>query len=133
MAAPRSGGHVLDMEPIDILLLDDDVDCAVALSELLTMRGHLVRVVHTIDAAYHEIVRGPPAVFVTDFYIIDETADTLLERVAVAAPRVRRIIVSGSPASRWQHLVAQGVAHAALTKPPSLSDLCAAVEGSWPQ
>ncbi len=129
MAASRCVHHVLAMEPLDVLLLDDDVDCAQALGDMLTARGHLVRLAHTIDGACRELVRQPPAVFVTDLELVDESAHALLERVAAALPGMRRVLVSGSPPARWGELVALGLVHVGLAKPPAFAELCAAVEG----
>ena len=116
------------MDRLHVLIFDDDVDHAEVMAEFLAMHHHAVAVVHDLDAAWEEVVRRPPQVFVADFHIGDGDSGDLLERIHRLFPRIRCLLVTGSDRAEWSALLERRFVHAALMKPFDLLELMRLVE-----
>jgi CheY-like chemotaxis protein len=100
-----------------VIVLDDDVEVAEAICDMLGLEGHVGRAVHDLPAAWHALHDGAPDVLVADYHIGVMTSGLLVVAVRCRFPAVRRVLISASPPWEWDHLVADGLVHAALQKP----------------
>jgi DNA-binding response OmpR family regulator len=127
MEAPTRPRHVLHRVirmtpterrgPLHVLVLDDDVDVAQAICDVLGQERHITRAVHDLATAWHAIRHGPPDVLVADYHVGLTSSGLLLATVRQNFPGVRRLLVSSSPAREWSYLVDRGLVHATLMKP----------------
>src|SRR5262245_28590495 len=83
------------MEPLDILVIEDDEDTRANLRDLLELHGHRVELAGTAAAA---LGRGDLERFsavILDRRLPDAVADELLPRLRSAAPGADIIVVTG--------------------------------------
>jgi DNA-binding NtrC family response regulator len=112
-----------------VLILDDDLDMASTIRDLIEKRGHTATVVQEIQTAWRAISMAAPDVFLADFHIGADRSDRLLAAIRDFFPGVRCLLVSGSDHQETDHLRTQGLVRAALRKPFHPEQLIALVEG----
>jgi two-component system nitrogen regulation response regulator NtrX len=113
---------------VHVLILDDDMDVAFAMQDVLEPRQHEVRVVHNLDTAWNALAARAPDVFLVDLCIGDKRSDQLITAVHETLPQVRCVLVSGSDRAAWAHLLERGMVESVLAKPFCMADLIAMVE-----
>ncbi len=111
------------MHPLDVLLVDDDLDLLSFLSLFIAGRGHTARTANSLGTAWNEISRQCPDVIVSDFSIGDERGDVLLERVFQEHPNVRRILYTGRMPSHAKEIVDRRIAHRVILKRIEIDEL----------
>lgn len=126
--SPEAGAHV--PEPLQVLVVDDNVDAAEITSELLEAQGHAVRIAHDAAAALAAVDELAPDVALVDIGLpgVDgyELARQLRQRIA--AIRLVAITGYGQPGDRQRSREAGFAAH--LVKPVSIEELEAVVHGA---
>ena len=124
---PRAGGRIASRRaPLRILLVEDDTDVANSMSAVLRLRGHVVMVAGSLQAALAH-AEVPFDVVVSDIALPDGTGLELMRQLRKRGP-VRGIAISGfgTTADVQRSLEAGFERH--LTKPVQLSDLLEVVE-----
>jgi DNA-binding response OmpR family regulator len=111
-----------------VLVLDDEPDVALAIREIIELRGHMVVTVYDLEAAWRSIVDWTPDVLVADLNISGVPSTRLLQVVRDLFASVRRVLISASPRSDWIALVESGLVQAALAKPFESQELVRAIE-----
>jgi DNA-binding NtrC family response regulator len=119
------------MQPLRIVILDDDLDLAQAMQAILELRGHAVSLAGELVAAWCEVVTIIPDVFVADLWIGPEQSVGLLASVRLLfGDKVRCVLVSGARRNEWNYLLDRQLVHDALSKPFESEALVKLVEGS---
>jgi CheY-like chemotaxis protein len=121
-------------EPLDVVVVDDNIDAGETLKVLLELMGHRVRVFHRAIDALANIVEDPPDVAFLDIGLPDITghqlAKEILERLGSRAPILAALSGYGQP----QDLAASRVAgldfH--LIKPPDPAKLQEVLRSATP-
>jgi DNA-binding response OmpR family regulator len=116
------------VQPLHILILEDDKDAAALMCVACQLRRHAVRVTHDLEAARRALDRHQPDVFIADFHIGNGHSGELLATVKDCFPSVRCLLVTGAESGEWSHLVALGLVRAALRKPFDPLELITLVE-----
>ncbi len=89
-------GHRGRVEAIRrVLLVDDNVDAAEMLGELLGLLGHEVAIAHDGQAALELRERGPFDIALVDLGLPDMSGHELGTRIKQLAPETSVVIVSG--------------------------------------
>lgn len=114
--------------PLRIIVLDDDVDVADGICDVLGVNRHVARAVYDLPAAWGALGAAAVDVLVADYHIGVADSGVLLASVRLRLPRVGRVLISASPPGDWRHLVERGVVHAALKKPFVAFELVELVE-----
>ncbi len=109
----------------DVLVVDDNVDAATSLAQLLEVLGHRVRVAHTGLDGIQRAQAQPPHLLLLDIGLPDldgwEVARRLRREPTLAATRIIALTGHGQPAHREQSQAAGMDGH--LTKPLQIADL----------
>ena len=109
----------------DVLVVDDNVDAATSLGELLKLIGHHVRVAHTGESAIEQAFARPPNLLLLDISLPDldgyEIARRLRRDPRLATTCIIALSGHGQAADRELSLAAGMNGH--RTKPLSLADL----------
>ena len=95
-----------------VLVVDDDLSVRRALSRLLRAEGYEVRAFATAAAFLAEPLPAPPACLVLDVRLPDMSGLELQRRLAVRAPRLPVVVISGHANAivREQALAAKALA-----------------------
>jgi two-component system, OmpR family, response regulator len=88
------------MEPLRILLVDDEEDFLDATSKRLRRRGFEVRAATRCDAAMREVEAGWPGVVVLDVMLPDGSGLDCLRRMKRAAPRLPVVMLTAHASLR---------------------------------
>ncbi len=130
LSSPRSSARRgLDTgreRTLHILLVEDHLDTAAALRDLLSGLGHRVTVAHTVTDALAAASREPPELVVSDIGLPDGNGHELM-RSLVQRFGLHGVAVSGygSEEDRRRSLAAGFDSH--LTKPFTAQQLCTAI------
>jgi DNA-binding NtrC family response regulator len=114
------------MNPLRILLVDDEVAVLRAMDRLFTRRGHEVRNASSAEEAMGMLDTFVPEVVVSDFKMKGMNGGELLRLVAARIPSARRILLSG-----FAEVEGSIDAHF-LTKPYGSRELLRVCEGTGP-
>jgi len=137
-AGPGHGTEVtvrLPARPVDthlrrVLVVDDNVDAAELLGELISRRGHQITIVHDGEQALAEILANPPEIALIDLGLPRLDGISLASRVTAElgarAPRMIAITGYGGPEDRRRGKVAGFYGH--LTKPVDIPALLGLID-----
>lgn len=114
-----------DDKATSILLVEDNVDTATTLAELLSMRGYNVRAVHSIREALKQL--DGTQLIISDLGLPDGTGIDLMKNARVKGP-VKAIALSGYNTEEDQRKSREAGFAAHLTKPVDLKTLLATIE-----
>lgn len=119
------------MQPLSILVADDEESIRVALQQLLTAAGHAVMPVGSAREAAEPLRRQAFDLVITDVLMPDGDGVDLIAEVRKLQPRARIIAISGGgrylEGSDYLKLATGLGAHTALTKPFNAEQLQAAM------
>jgi DNA-binding response OmpR family regulator len=115
------------LEGVRVLVVDDDVDLATSVEDLLTLLGCRVATAHDLGRASDCVEREPPDVVVCDWNLEGERSDRFLRDLKRRRCRVGRVLLTGSPSTEWERLVTERVVQLALSKPVDIGCLASAV------
>ena len=83
------------MQQVRILLVDDEVESASALSERLQLRGYDAKPVFTAEEAFSIIRTNPPDVVLLDLKMPGMNGEEFLRNIKEIDPTIEVIIVTG--------------------------------------
>jgi DNA-binding NtrC family response regulator len=109
----------------DILIVEDDFDLAEAYNDLLTARGHIVRLTHTVTQSIRQINQKHPDVIILDLSLPDKSGAALIRYVGEQRLRDIRLIIISGHAEMLPHTE---VADLVLNKPISNDQLLTLLE-----
>jgi CheY-like chemotaxis protein len=116
-----------------ILVVEDDVDTADALHQLLAESGYSVRVANSVAAATRIFQERPADILVTDVGLPDGSGLELLGALKTFSPQLRAIVLSGYGMERdIERSRSLGFAEH-FVKPLNLTRLIAALDALGPQ
>jgi DNA-binding response OmpR family regulator len=110
-----------------VLLVEDDPDVTEPLSEILREEGYEVSYAATLGAGREALRTSKPDVVLIDLMLVDESAETLLEEMAMSAEAPPAVLMSGR---KHASSVAERFGIPFLQKPFELDALVAAVYAS---
>lgn len=110
-----------------VLIVDDDVDLAMALGAELAQVGYRCDLAATGAAALFEVENKSFNAVISDWRMEGMSGAELLGRLAVAKPKLPVIVMTGFPDSRGVDAMSQGAYHY-LTKPFDLDELRGVIE-----
>ena len=116
------------MEPLRVLVIDDDWEVLEALSDMLSFIGHRVTAVRTVLEGKYALAWREPQVVVTDLNLAGELSIELLEHARDRHPEIGRVLLTGSFPHDRSVIIARSLVHVALSKPVSASELRQAIE-----
>jgi DNA-binding NtrC family response regulator len=121
------------MEPLAILLVEDDLHLRSCLAELLSSTIHRVTAVETLRHAREQLQGSRFDVLVTDILLADGDGLELIQEAKVREPELRIVAMSGGgdflPPSYCLSLAVAFGAIAPLIKPFRFEQLLRAIEG----
>jgi diguanylate cyclase (GGDEF)-like protein len=106
-----------------ILIIDDDVDFAESLQELLKLEGYSTTLANDSESALRSIAQSAPEVALIDITLNGQSGVELLERVAVDYPETVCIMVTGNAATDTAVQALRCQAHDYLRKPVDIDAL----------
>ena len=128
-----------------VLVVDDDVEVAEAISRVLARGGFSVRVVNSAAAALTAVSENEPDVVITDVIMPRQNGVDLIRALRNQSPRIRVVAISGGGSfgpssykpdaiSTHAYLAAARAAGAneVLSKPFDMAELLSAVRGLLP-
>lgn len=77
-----------------ILIVDDNIDLAENIAEILQIEGHATEVAGNAEEAQSKAVATQPDVVITDYRLPDATGTALLRQLRAAGLNVRAIVIS---------------------------------------
>jgi signal transduction histidine kinase len=129
-APPAAPSHAAGRPSRRVLVVDDNVDAANMMAELLGMKGHEVEVAYDALSALEVFSRFRPEVGVFDIGLPDVDGYELAQRVAaIAGSACRLIAVTGYGQERDSQLAREAGFHVHLAKPVKIDALLAAIAG----
>ena len=113
-----------------MLVVEDNVDAAQTLAELLQILGHEVRVAGDVRSALALAAEMPPDIVVCDLGLPDEPGHAVARRVRAdpACASTRLIALSGYAQPEDRRLAREDGFDAHLAKPPDIDRLLALIE-----
>ena len=92
MDAPEQHGRD---EVCRVLIVDDDVDAAELLAEMVGEKGHAVTIAHTAEDALRATSEFRPHFAVVDIGLPDDDGAAVAARIRLLSPRTRMVAWSG--------------------------------------
>lgn len=124
------------MEPLLVLVVDDDVSWCHSVAEALREAGYRVEMAHTGAEAIGLTEREAPAALVLDVQLPDMSGLDVLQQLRQSGHLVPTVVVSAIDTASIMDQAMQAGARAILRKPTSLEFLLAALvrltEGNKP-
>ena len=114
--------------PAKTLLVDDEQEYVITLSERLEMRDIESDVVHDGSAALDMLEEGEPEVMVLDLRMPGIDGIEVLERVKRDHPRIEVIVVTGHGSEKDERLIRELGAFEYLEKPVDINTLAATIK-----
>lgn len=112
-----------------ILVIEDEPVIALVLQEVLQDEGHEVQLARDGPAGLAVLADGPaPHLVITDWILPDLGGRDLLAQVSLSSPGVPVMVITGA-VMRSGSLPAEGSYRVLLTKPFSVGQVVAAVQG----
>jgi CheY-like chemotaxis protein len=108
-----------------VLVVDDNVEAAEMIADLLQMRGHVVTVVHHPEDALAQVTQRPPEVALLDIGLPQMSGYELATRVRALVPQCRLIALSGYGQDNDRERATAAGFDAYLVKPISIDALLA--------
>jgi two-component system, NtrC family, response regulator HydG len=110
-----------------LLIVEDDADLGLALSDALAVAGYRCNVVLSGSAALSEVARTPFDAIITDLGMDGMSGLELLETLTRERPRLPIIIVTGAPGDSASDAMNKGAFHY-FTKPLDFEELRGVIE-----
>jgi PAS domain S-box-containing protein len=106
-------------DALSILVVDDDEESLEAVSQMLTLSGHVVRTAHHAEQALEAIKQSRFDVLLTDVNLPGTSGLELASAAVLAQPSLRVVVASGAPLEE----ILPGRAWTVLRKPYSMAAL----------
>lgn len=106
----------------DILVVDDEVNIADLINEVLSEEGYTIRQAHNGSSALAQIQAGVPGLILLDLSMPDMAGTTLLRHIRDSGLTEVPVVIMTAGANALGDLIAQG-ASGLLAKPFDLEDL----------
>jgi DNA-binding NtrC family response regulator len=117
----------MNSQRLHILVLDDDWSITNLLACLLEPEAD-VTTAHSFDEARAALAVGAAFdVLLCDYRVDGVASSAFLACVAACHPRLRRVLMTGSPLREWEVMLTLGVVAVALRKPFTIEQLSAAL------
>ena len=84
----------LPATPRRVLIVDDNVDLAENIAEILQLDGHLTDVAASAEEAYPKVMQGRPDVVVTDYRLPGENGADFVKRFRQVHVQVVAVVIS---------------------------------------
>jgi DNA-binding response OmpR family regulator len=85
-----------DLEPCDVLVVDDDFALSEAISQFLMRSGVRVRKAHSAASALSSIAFAPPRVAIVDYQLPDGNGLVLSQEMHAELPKLHIILMSAN-------------------------------------
>jgi DNA-binding NtrC family response regulator len=116
------------MSPRRILIIDDNVELAENLAEILRLSGHVTDVARSAEEALSKVGPAAPDVVVTDYRLPGTTGVSLVRRLQALGVRANAIVISAFTDDSTLN-EARSAGAAFVAKPVDLEMLGRLVEG----
>ena len=124
-----SASVVAPVPPKRVLVVDDNVDAATSLAEVLKLDGHIARAVHTGQAALQSSVKFSPEVVLLDIGLPDMDGYQVAQRIRSTGSDVVLVALTGYGQSEDVERARVAGFDAHLVKPVDLSRLQSVMSG----
>ena len=86
-----------ELEPLDVLIVEDDPDTCANLVDILQLDGHHCRTARLFSEAWEALTQAEPSVVILDRQLPDGTAETFIPKLVEFAPDLPIVVVTGFP------------------------------------